>query len=367
MIRTPEVGRTETVGTSAALDCLSQSRSPSRAARAIVVITLASAILIALALNASASVSLTYFRATTQADGSILVTWETATELNSLAFQVYRAQSDGGPWDAMVNQQVAVGGVTGGSYEYLDSDVTPGITYYYLLQEVETDSSLINYDTMIASATAGTSGGPTLTPTATVTVGPSPTRTPTRTPTVVRPATRTPSEPPTATRRFTNTPPPLPTATPGVPGAAPAPADTPVPTEASGPTSEAPAQVATPTGPARVAPTPAGVRSTQIAVVAPSRAPTATLPPSVTPSAAEANEAPPTTPSATATPAVFGSKETSQPLLRSTARSQPDPTDSAEQETARNTRLILGLGGGAVVLAAALGFGAVLISRRGRR
>jgi len=121
-----------------------------------------------LALSAwPASVTLIYFRAATQADGSILVTWETATELNSLAYQIYRAQSQNGPWDRMVDQQAAIGGVTGASYQYLDSDVTPGTTYYYLLAEVETDSSVIRYDTWIASATAGTSNVPTPTPTPT--------------------------------------------------------------------------------------------------------------------------------------------------------------------------------------------------------
>ena len=374
MNRTSAPGHTEKLDTKAAQAGSIRVIARGWPARAIALFALAAAIVLALALNASASVGLTYFRATSQADGSILVNWETATETNSAAFRVYRAESHSGPWDSnsMVNQQAAAGGVTGASYHFVDSGVTPGTTYYYLLKEVETNNSVNTYDTLIASATAGTSGGPTPTSTLTPTNGPSPTATatPTRTPvpSSTRAATRTPSDAPTATRQFTNTPPPEPTATPGLPGAVTAPTSAPVLTETVAPESLGPAQVSTPTGVAPVAPIPAAVQPTQqVAVVVPTRFVAATLAPSLTPLAAETSELSPATPAFTATPAIFGPKETSQPLLRTTARAQPVQASTAEQETARNTRLILGLGGGAVVLAAALGFGAVLISRRGRR
>jgi hypothetical protein len=71
-------------------------------------------------------------------DGStILVTWETATELYSIAFNLYRSESASGPWTKLVNQQPAQGdGVTGRKYRYSDADVEPDVRYYYYLKEV---------------------------------------------------------------------------------------------------------------------------------------------------------------------------------------------------------------------------------------
>jgi len=156
-----------------------------------------------------AAVILVDMTATAQADGTILVEWETATELDTAAFRLYRAQATSGPWNNPIYQQVAQGdGATGATYTFLDTDVARGITYYYLLEDISQDGTPTKWMDFIRSATVLDPGQatftPTLTATSTATPGPSPTPTRTRTP--------TPTDPPTATRRVTNTPTPTPPA-----------------------------------------------------------------------------------------------------------------------------------------------------------
>jgi hypothetical protein len=91
---------------------------------------------------ARAAVVLIDMNATAQVDGTILVKWETATELNTIAFRLYRAQTSSGPWNTWVNMQPAQGdGMTGAMYIFTDQNVEPGTTYYYLLEEIDTNGT----------------------------------------------------------------------------------------------------------------------------------------------------------------------------------------------------------------------------------
>lgn len=79
---------------------------------------------------------------------SVQIEWDTATELDTAGFYIYRASQ---PTDEFVrvNQALipSVGNATsGGSYRYADEDVAAGETYYYLLEEVENDSSANRYE-----------------------------------------------------------------------------------------------------------------------------------------------------------------------------------------------------------------------------
>ena len=85
------------------------------------------------------SVDLTDFSAAWQGD-AVLVRWETAQELDNLGFNLYRSDTDMGPWvklnDALIPSQNP-GAVFGAVYEWLDADVTPGATYFYRLEDVD--------------------------------------------------------------------------------------------------------------------------------------------------------------------------------------------------------------------------------------
>ncbi|OQA16682.1 MAG: hypothetical protein BWY63_02669 [Chloroflexi bacterium ADurb.Bin360] len=85
------------------------------------------------------AVDLAGFSAVWQGD-AVAVTWETAQELDNLGFNLYRGESEAGPWvklnEALIPTQVP-GAVSGAVYEWLDAGVTPGTAYFYRLEDVD--------------------------------------------------------------------------------------------------------------------------------------------------------------------------------------------------------------------------------------
>jgi hypothetical protein len=86
------------------------------------------------------AVDLLWFTAT-GGEEAITLGWETATELENLGFNLYRAESVDGPRtklnEVMIPTNVPPGSNEGAVYEYVDGDVVPGITYYYWLEDVD--------------------------------------------------------------------------------------------------------------------------------------------------------------------------------------------------------------------------------------
>lgn len=87
------------------------------------------------------------------APAQIEVQWETATEINTAGFYLYRSTSPDGTFDLVNNDMVPSQGntLTGGQYAYIDSTVQPGKTYYYVLEEVENDLTRHRYDDEVFS------------------------------------------------------------------------------------------------------------------------------------------------------------------------------------------------------------------------
>ena len=74
----------------------------------------------------------------------VRVEWTTETEVNTAGFNLYRAESAAGPFDHRVNTAIipaAPDPMTGGSYSFLDHSVQHGITYYYMLEEIESNGA----------------------------------------------------------------------------------------------------------------------------------------------------------------------------------------------------------------------------------
>jgi hypothetical protein len=85
------------------------------------------------------AVTLSTFEATPQGE-AILVTWETASELDNVGFNLYRSTAAAGPYTLLNGALIPPqnpGMVLGGVYEWLDADVQPGATYFYKLEDID--------------------------------------------------------------------------------------------------------------------------------------------------------------------------------------------------------------------------------------
>jgi len=87
---------------------------------------------------APTAVELTRFEAKAVRRG-VRIEWETASEINTLGFNLYRAESLDGPQvqiNASLIPSQAPGSPVGASYTQLDQNVQAGTTYYYWLEDV---------------------------------------------------------------------------------------------------------------------------------------------------------------------------------------------------------------------------------------
>ncbi len=85
------------------------------------------------------AVQLAAFSAVPQ-DQAILVTWETASELDNVGFNLYRSTAADGPYmqlNAGLIPPQFPGEAMGGTYEWHDTGVQPGVVYYYKLEDLD--------------------------------------------------------------------------------------------------------------------------------------------------------------------------------------------------------------------------------------
>jgi hypothetical protein len=163
-----------------------------------------------------AAVTLLYFTATGEED-RVVLGWETAQEVDNAGFNLYRAQVPEFSNRQQINQSLipsqSFGQPFGASYSYPDTEVVEGVTYYYWLESIDTNSLGKFYSYVPESATVGPPPTPTSTSTPTETATSTPTTTPSSTPTRV--PTATPSSTATVVPTFTRTS--TPTMTPVAP------------------------------------------------------------------------------------------------------------------------------------------------------
>jgi len=170
----------------------------------------------------SANVDLSYFKAT-GALNQVVLEWQTASELTTVGFNLYRAESAAGPFTQKINSAMIpglMGSPVGKTYTFNDTGVTAGKTYYYQLEGISSTTGSKRYD--VKSAAPQVAATPTKTKT--------PVSTNTPVPTATRTSTLVPGAP-TFTPAPTDLPTPIPTATntlvPGAPTFTPAPKATP--------------------------------------------------------------------------------------------------------------------------------------------
>jgi len=64
--------------------------------------------------------------------------WSTASEIDNFGYDVYRAESEEGPFERITEDPVLGAGTTDlpSSYEYLDENIEPEQTYYYFVESI---------------------------------------------------------------------------------------------------------------------------------------------------------------------------------------------------------------------------------------
>ncbi len=90
------------------------------------------------------AVELASFDAAPQENG-VLLTWETANELDNMGFNIYRADSQVGQLNKINPHLIASqdpGSTVGAAYSFLDESAVPGATYYYWLEDVDVSGAV---------------------------------------------------------------------------------------------------------------------------------------------------------------------------------------------------------------------------------
>lgn len=108
-----------------------------------------------LALAAAMAMAFQAWRAAHTA--TIVVEWTTASELDTAGFNLYRSQPPDGDF-VRVNPHLippAPDPLTGGSYKFVDSGVTPGQSYIYELEEVEVNGQAARIERISVVAEGG--------------------------------------------------------------------------------------------------------------------------------------------------------------------------------------------------------------------
>jgi hypothetical protein len=92
------------------------------------------------------SIALLYYQYTRPT--TIEIEWETATEVATAGFNLYRSQMENGDFTQINERMIPSQGtaVSGAIYTYEDDNVTAGETYYYLLEEIELTATTRRYE-----------------------------------------------------------------------------------------------------------------------------------------------------------------------------------------------------------------------------
>lgn len=97
------------------------------------------------------AVKLLSFTATPQA-GHILLAWETATEWDTVGFNLYRREMGTDAYARINASPIPSLGPEGGAYTFADAGVTAGVTYEYLLEDVDWGGRTAQHGPKVATA-----------------------------------------------------------------------------------------------------------------------------------------------------------------------------------------------------------------------
>ncbi|MFH1729488.1 MAG: VCBS repeat-containing protein [Pseudomonadota bacterium] len=99
-------------------------------------------------------ITLNYFTANSSKENlSILLEWQTTSEINTAGFNIYRTLLIGGNYKKINSDLIAASGndLQGSYYSFDDTGIEPALEYYYKLEEITIDGSSIFYGPIFAS------------------------------------------------------------------------------------------------------------------------------------------------------------------------------------------------------------------------
>jgi hypothetical protein len=101
------------------------------------------------------AIELVSFTAVRQSD-AVVVQWSTSFEESTFGYYLYRSTGTTRDGAVLVTEQlIASQGTFGGSYAVTDSNVQPGVTYTYWLDEVEIDGTVSEIDSVTVNGSNG--------------------------------------------------------------------------------------------------------------------------------------------------------------------------------------------------------------------
>ena len=84
----------------------------------------------------------------TSSSAAITIKWSTATELDTAGFNLYRAESNQGPYTRLNTDLIPASPdpFVGGSYVFTDTSVVAGQTYFYQLEDIDLSGAATRHD-----------------------------------------------------------------------------------------------------------------------------------------------------------------------------------------------------------------------------
>lgn len=81
----------------------------------------------------------------------VVVQWQTASEVNTAGFNIYRSDNRDGPYAKLNDRLIPPSSnpLSGGTYRYEDATAMPGQTYYYRLEDVELNGVSTRHEPMV--------------------------------------------------------------------------------------------------------------------------------------------------------------------------------------------------------------------------
>ncbi len=106
------------------------------------------------AVSGPTAVTLSKFGVLQVVPAHVTLSWTTASEVNTAGFNLYRSENPNGPFTRINPQLIAasIDPVAGGKYQYQDTSIVSGRTYYYQLEDVELNGKSTRHDPIVVNA-----------------------------------------------------------------------------------------------------------------------------------------------------------------------------------------------------------------------